>query len=84
MTVFQVNYTNLNPEKALIWRILHRANLSWVLQNGIHCGNSQVRYPEWVSIGNTELIDKRATRPIPGSPGKPWETMFRSTSRRSR
>lgn len=70
MAVHQVNYINLNPEKALIWRILHRANLPWVLQHGIHCGNSPVRFPEWVSIGNAELIDKRAIRPIPGSPGK--------------
>jgi hypothetical protein len=70
MAVFQVNYTNLNPEKALIWRILHRANLPWVLQHGIHCGNSPVRFSEWVSIGNAELIGKRAVRPIPGSPGK--------------
>lgn len=62
-------YTNLNPEKALIWRILHRANLPWVLQNGVHGGNSQVRAPQWVSIGNAELIDKRAGRTVPISPG---------------
>lgn len=24
-------YTNLNPEKALIWRIVHRDNLPWIL-----------------------------------------------------
>jgi len=64
-----VNYTNLNPEKALIWRILHRENLPWVLQNGVHCGNSLVRSPQWVSIGNAELIDKRAVRPVPVLPG---------------
>jgi ssDNA thymidine ADP-ribosyltransferase, DarT len=64
-----VNYPNLNPEKALIWRILHRANLPWVLQNGIHCGNSPIRSPKWVSIGNAELIDKRAVRPVPVPPG---------------
>lgn len=64
-----MNYGNLNPEKALIWRILHRANLPWVLQNGIQCGNSQVRSPHWVSIGNAELIGKRAARPVPLPPG---------------
>jgi ssDNA thymidine ADP-ribosyltransferase, DarT len=64
-----VNYPNLNPEKALVWRILHRANLTWVLQNGIHCGNSPTRSPQWVSIGNAELIDKRAVRPVPIWPG---------------
>ncbi len=65
----QVNYPSLNPEKALIWRILHRANLPWVLQSGIHCGNSSIRSPNWVSIGNAELIDKRAVRPVPVHPG---------------
>ncbi len=64
-----MNYPNLNPEKALIWRILHRANLPWVLQSGIHCGNSPIRSPKWVSIGNAELIDKRAVRPVPVQPG---------------
>lgn len=64
-----MNYPNLNPEKALIWRILHRANLPWVLQNGIHCGNHQIRSTKWVGIGNAELIDKRAVRPVPVLPG---------------
>lgn len=64
-----MNYPNLNADKALIWRILHRANLPWVLQNGIHCGNSLIRSPKWVSIGNAELIDKRAVRPVPVLPG---------------
>lgn len=62
-------YTNLNPEKALIWRILHRANLPWVLSHGVHCGNSAERSPRWVSIGNTELIDKRASHRVPVAPG---------------
>jgi ssDNA thymidine ADP-ribosyltransferase, DarT len=64
-----VTYTNLNPQKALIWRILHRANLPWVLEHGVHCGNSAVRSPQWVSIGNPELIDKRAVHPVPVPPG---------------
>lgn len=64
-----MTFTNLNPEKALIWRILHRANLSWVLRHGMHCGNSAVRAPQWVSIGNQELIDRRAVHPIPAGPG---------------
>ena len=62
-------YTNLNPDKALIWRILHQSNLPWVLANGVHCGNSDHRSPTWVSIGNAELIDKRANHPVPVSPG---------------
>ena len=60
---------SLNPEKALIWRIIHRDNLPWVLDNGLHCGNGGVRAPHWVSIGNEELIDKRARHPVPVPPG---------------
>lgn len=62
-------YSNLNPEKALIWRIVHRDNLSWILDNGLHCGNSAVKTPGWVSIGNPELTDKRATHRVPTPPG---------------
>lgn len=51
----------LSPERALIFRIIHRANLPWVLQHGLHCGNSATRSEQWVSIGNQELIGKRAT-----------------------
>lgn len=62
-------YTNLNPEKALLWRIVHRDNLAWILDNGLHCGNRDVKAPNWVNIGNPELIDKRATHPVPLPPG---------------
>lgn len=62
-------YTNLNPEKALIWRIVHRDNLPWILNNGLHCANSGVLAPNFVNIGNTELIDKRRHRLVPIAPG---------------
>lgn len=64
-----MSYTNLNPEKALIWRIIHRDNLPWTLDNGLHCGNSQVRSPTWVHIGNPELTQKRTIHPVPLPPG---------------
>ena len=63
------HYPNLNPDKALIWRIVHRDNLPWILDNGLHCGNSAVKAPGWVNIGNPELIDKRAHHPVPLPPG---------------
>lgn len=53
-------YTKLNPEKALIWRIVHRDNIPWVLDNGLYCGNSVVKAPGWVGIGNPELTKRRA------------------------
>lgn len=62
-------YTALNPEKALIWRIVHIHNLPWILDNGLHCGNGKITSPDWVNIGNPELIDKRASHPVPIAPG---------------
>lgn len=62
-------YTDLNPEKALVWRIVHRDNVPWVLDHGLHCGNSEVKAPNWVSIGNPELTSKRATHPVQVAPG---------------
>ena len=60
---------NLNPEKALIFRIAHRDNLPWILDHGMHCSNSRVLDPNYRNIGNLELIDKRARRIVPVSPG---------------
>jgi hypothetical protein len=62
-------YHQLNPEKALIWRIVHRDNLAWTLDHGLHCANSNVLSPKWIDIGNVELIDKRRTRDVPIRPG---------------
>lgn len=58
----------INPEQARIFRIIHRANLEWVLGHGLHCGNSATRSPSWTSIGNQELIAKRATWPVGAAP----------------
>lgn len=63
------HYPSLNPEKALIWRIVHRDNLAWILDNGLHCANSGVLSPNYVNIGNAELIDKRRHRVVPIAPG---------------
>lgn len=64
-----MRYPNLNPEKALIWRIVHRDNLPWILDHGLHCGNSAVHAEQWVNIGHPELIGRRATHPVPLPPG---------------
>jgi hypothetical protein len=63
------HYPNLNPEKALIWRIVHRDNLPWILDNGLDCGNCDQRAPQWVNIGNAELIDRRGHKVVPIPPG---------------
>jgi hypothetical protein len=58
----------LSQDKALIFRITHRDNLRWMIVNGVHCKNSTMLDPNFVSIGNAELIDKRHHRPVPCSP----------------
>ncbi len=35
----------LSPDKALIFRITHIANMPWILANGLHCPNSDIRDP---------------------------------------
>jgi hypothetical protein len=60
---------NLSPERGLLFRITHLANLPWVLRNGLHCANSAVTDPSFVAIGNPDLISKRAFRRVPVSPG---------------
>lgn len=60
------DYSNtLNPQKGLIWRIVHLDNLPWILDNGLHSGNSPIQSSTWQPIGNPELIQKRATHPVP-------------------
>lgn len=63
------HYPNLNPKKALIWRITHRRNVPWILANGLHAGNGSARSTDWVNIGNVELIDRRSRRSVPLPPG---------------
>lgn len=63
------HYPSLNPEKALIWRIVHHDNLPWVLDNGLHCANSPTQAPSYVAIGNADLIYRRKHRVVPIAPG---------------
>ena len=60
---------DLNPQKALIFRIAHRDNIPWILDNGLHCRNSKVIDPHYVDIGNPDLISKRNGHPVPLRPG---------------
>ena len=59
----------LNPEKALIWRIVHRDNLPWIFANGMHSSSSAARDPHHLCIGNEESIARRAQRVVPLAPG---------------
>lgn len=59
----------LNPDKALIFRIVHRDNVAWILDQGMHCRSSPVQAPHYQTIGNPDLIDKRRHRVVPIPPG---------------
>lgn len=63
-----MTYKDLNPDKALIWRITHKDNLPWILENGLHAANSSIHSSSWETIGNLDLINKRATRQVPIAP----------------
>jgi len=61
--------SSLNPEKALIFRITHIANVPWMLDHGLHCRNSPEFDPDFRPIGNQDLIFKRHHRFVPLPPG---------------
>ena len=63
---------NLNPEKALIFRIVHRDNLPWILDYGLHARNGTMFDPQYRNIGNPDLIDRRSRRAVPI---RPWGTL---------
>lgn len=59
---------DLNPEKALIFRIVHRDNMPVVWADGCHC-RSTTEGKKYKVMGNTELIAKRVGRVVPCPPG---------------
>ena len=59
----------LNPEKALIFRVTHIANVPWLLDHGLHCRNSAEFDPNFRNIGNPDLIVRRHLRHVPVPPG---------------
>ncbi len=61
--------SNLNPEKALIFRIVHCDNLAWILDHGLHARNGAKADPNYLNIGNPDLIEKRSRRVVPEPPG---------------
>lgn len=58
----------LNPDKALIFRITHIANVPWLLDHGLHCRNSPEFDPNFRNIGNPDLISRRHHRAVPVGP----------------
>ena len=59
----------LNPDEARIFRIMHRDNLAWIMDHGLHASNGQIRDPNFRNIGNLDLIGKRSGRVVTVGPG---------------
>jgi hypothetical protein len=59
----------LNAERALIFRIIHRNNVPWILEHGLHAATSKVLDPNFKNIGHPDLINKRAQRVVEVGPG---------------
>jgi hypothetical protein len=59
----------LTAEKGMIFRIAHLSNVKWILEHGLHCSESEIRDPAFVSIGNAEVIARRQSRQVPVAPG---------------
>src|SRR5712691_1016245 len=55
---------DLTPQNALIFRIVHRDNVPWILRNGLHCRSSRAVDPNFVQIGNLDLIAARQRHPF--------------------
>ena len=61
---------NLNPEKSLIFRIVHVDNVPWILDHdGLYCPSAPQRDPRYVNIGNPDLIERRSRHRVPIKPG---------------
>jgi hypothetical protein len=59
----------LNSTNGFIFRITHRNNIPWILDNGLHCRNSGSVDPNFVQIGNADLISKRHHKKAKGPYG---------------
>jgi len=60
---------DLNPTKALIFRIVHRENMSRILDAGCHCKSTN-NVGSYTQIGNAELIEKGLPGPLSALPAE--------------
>ncbi len=60
----------LTPERGLIFRLTHVDNLRWILANGLHCKASKTQDPNFVQIGNSDLIQRRPAKCVSVPPGE--------------
>ena len=61
-------YGWISPENAYIFRITHMRNVRWILDHGLYCRNGGLPDPNFVTIGERDIIDLRKDHPVPVSP----------------
>lgn len=77
----------LCPNQNLIFRIVHIDNIPWILDNGLHCRNSETQDPCFVDVGHDEIIERRRKRQVTVDPAgtlsdyvpfyfTPWSVML--------
>ena len=59
----------ITSEKAYIFRIVHIENIEWILSHDVQCRNSSQYDPNYVEIGNPDLIKNRKEHAVPIDPG---------------
>lgn len=64
-----MRYEWLSPDRACIFRITHIENVRWIVNNGLHCRNSRVTDPDFVTIGQPDIIDRRDGQVVGVAPG---------------
>lgn len=52
-----------------IFRITHYRNLEFTLRNGLFCPNSEQVDPDYINIGNEQIMHDRGNRIVPIHPG---------------
>jgi hypothetical protein len=60
---------DLNPQKALIFRIIHRENVADMFRDGLQCRNAASAMRPFVQIGNPGLIERRLRCVVDCPPG---------------
>jgi hypothetical protein len=77
----------LTPANAFIFRIVHIDNMEWILDNGLHCQNSDTQDPDFEDVGHKEIIGRRKKRTVDVEPSgtlsdyipfyfTPWSVML--------
>lgn len=51
-----------------IYRITHYRNLEFIIKNGIYCRSSEFYDPDYINIGNNDIISKRCSKKVPVEP----------------